>query len=162
MDQNSLNELSLNSSISSNDLNLINKILNTNGKKPKISAKETNDLINKLSSTNTLKDIPQKDFKDMNENEKKIYREELKKKIKNKSNEKKMLRTNILNNKNNYTETLNKLSGLINNLNLDDNTDNTDNTDNYIIDSSNNKIQDDKNELNQLTELNENLDDYVN
>lgn len=155
MESNSINELSINSSLSSNDLNLINQILNTNGKKPKISAKETNDLINKLSSTNTIKNIPQKDFKDMNDNEKKMYREELKQKIKNKSNEKKMLRTNILNNKNNYAETLNKLSGLISNINLDDNVNN-------IIDTSNNKIQDENNNLNESNETNENLDDYVN
>jgi DNA repair protein RadC len=66
-----------------------------------MNIKDRNNLINKLSSINTVNNIPPtqiKDIKDMNEDEKKIYREELKKRLKNKNNEKKSLRTNPVNN----------------------------------------------------------------
>ena len=53
----------------------------------------------------------------MNDAEKKIYREELKKKLKNKQNEKKMIRTNNINkNKNVYDDSLSKISDMMKNL----------------------------------------------
>ena len=129
MDPNILKNLGLDSKMNSNDLNLINQILSsTNGGNnvPKMSVKDRNNLISKLSSVVTLSELPQKDIKDMNEEEKKIYREELKKKLKNKQNEQKMLRTknivknnivtNKSNNNNNYNDTLNKLSEMMKNI----------------------------------------------
>ncbi len=107
---------------------MLNSVGNNN-KPPKISAKDRNNLINKLSSTATLNEQPQKELKNMNEDEKKIYREELRKKLKNKQNEKKMLRTNNFNknnfNKNNKSsETMDKLADLMKNIphNLSNNT----------------------------------------
>jgi hypothetical protein len=120
MDPNILKTLGLDSKMNSNDINLLNQILSStvNGNKSqKISAKERNNLINKLSATTTLSELPQKDMKDMNEEEKKIYREELKKKLKNKNNEKKMIRTNNLGkNKNNYNDALTKLNDMMKNI----------------------------------------------
>jgi len=125
MDPDLLKNLNLDSSINQNDLQLLTQILGSIGsngnKMPKITAKERNNLINKLSSNNTLNNIPQKELKDMNENEKKIYRQELKQKLKNKQNEKKMLRTSNLNKKNtfqndpNYSEAINKITEMMNN-----------------------------------------------
>ena len=79
MDPKILNQLALNSGLNTNDLSLLNQIMNSSNlknKMSKMSAKEKNNLINKLSSSNTLNSLPQKELKDMNENEKKIYREE--------------------------------------------------------------------------------------
>jgi hypothetical protein len=128
MDPNLLKNLGLDSSLTQNDIQLINQICSSmgpggNNKPPKMSAKDRNNLMAKLSSNNTLKQIPQKELKDMNEEEKKIYREELKQKLKNKQNELKMRRTSnvskqqILNNTNNTNNT--------NNLNNTNNTNNT-------------------------------------
>lgn len=122
MDMNFLKNIGLDSSLNQNDLQLLNQICTSMGpggnkKMPKMTAKERNNLIAKLSSNDTLKQIPKKDLKDMNEQEKIIYRNELKQKLKNKRNELKIGRTSNLakqhmtNNKNS-TET-----GLINELN---------------------------------------------
>lgn len=127
MDPNLLKNLNLDSSIGENDLKLLNQLLGSIGSKsskaPKMSAKDRNNLISKLSSNNTLNDTPKKELKNMNENEKKIHREELKNKLKNKQNEKKMLRTsnlvkkNTLQNNSEYSDAINKLNGMINNTN---------------------------------------------
>ena len=98
MDANLLKSLGLDSSINANDLELFEQLLSSFGsngtnKLPKISAKQRNNLISKLSSNTTLNEIPKKDLKDMNEKEKEIYRKELKQRLKNKQNEKKMMRT---------------------------------------------------------------------
>jgi hypothetical protein len=124
MDPELLKNLNLDSSINQNDLQLLTQILGSIGpngnKMPKITAKERNNLINKLSSNNTLNDVPKKELKDMNENEKKIYREELKQKLKNKQNEKKMMRTsnlvkkNTFQNNSNYSDAINKISDMMN------------------------------------------------
>ena len=156
------------------DLGLINQILNStmgNGKAPKMTAKDKNNLINKLSSNTTLSEIPQKDLKDMNENEKKIYREELKKKLKNKQNEKKMLRTNnITKNKNKYTnnDTLGKLSEMMkniptdlllneiqnNNLSVNSNQDDKKQTNTISLTDSNNSNSNNSNDFDSINKIN--------
>lgn len=101
MDSNSVKNIGLDSSLNHNDVELLNQILSSmNGggskKAPKMTAKDKNNLISKLSSNSILNEEPKKELKDMNEQEKKTYREELKKKLKNKQNEFKMERNNNL------------------------------------------------------------------
>lgn len=127
MDPNLLKNLGLDSSLNQNDMQLLNQILTSMGpggnkKAPKMTAKDRNNLIAKLSSNETLSQIPKKELKDMNEQEKKIYREELKQKLKNKQNQLKMERTNnvnknkMINNDNNYTNAIGKLTELMKNM----------------------------------------------
>jgi len=140
MDPNLLKNLGLDGLMNQTDLNLISQLLNQSGDKnklPKMSAKDKNNLINKLSSTSTLKELPQKELKDMNDDEKKIYREELRIKLKNKQNEKKMLRTNNFGkSKDTQKEALSKLSGMMKNIqgevleNLNNQSDNLNNVKN--------------------------------
>ena len=129
MDPNILKNLGLDSSLNTNDLQLLQQILGsvgqgTNSKMPKMTAKERNNLISKLSSNTTLEETPKKELKDMNEQEKKIYREELKKKLKNKQNEKKMMRTSNLVKQNqiktdtNYSDAIGKISEMMKNINV--------------------------------------------
>jgi hypothetical protein len=123
MDPNLLKNLGLDSSLNQNDMQLLNQLLSSmapggNKKAPKMSAKDRNNLIAKLSSNTTLNEIPKKELKDMNEQEKKIYREELKQKLKNKQNELKMGRTSNLAkqqmvNNTNFTEAIGKLSEMM-------------------------------------------------
>lgn len=127
MDPNLLKNLGLDSSLNANDIQLLQQILGsvgqgTNSKMPKMTAKERNNLVAKLSSNATLQEVPKKELKDMNEQEKKIYREELKQKLKNKQNEKKMMRTsnlakqNKINNDTNYSDAIGKISEMIKNI----------------------------------------------
>ena len=112
MDSNLINELGLGANLSQSDLTLINSLftgVNSGGKMPKISAKERNNLISKLSSFKTIDETPKKELKDMNEEEKKNYKNELKKKLKNKCNEKKLLRTSNTNKKNEIADSVNDL-----------------------------------------------------
>ena len=123
MDPNLLKNLGLDSSLNQNDMQLLNQLLSSMGpggnkKAPKMSAKDRNNLIAKLSSNATLNETPKKELKDMNEQEKKIYREELKQKLKNKQNELKMGRTSNLAkqqmvNNTNFTEAIGKLSEMM-------------------------------------------------
>lgn len=124
MDTSLLKNLGLDTSMNQNDIQLLGQILNTTnsgGKAPKISAKERNNLINKLSSNTTLNEQPKKELKNMNEQEKKIYREELRQKLKNKKNEKKMMRTsnlskqNMIKNNSNFSEAIEKMTEMIKN-----------------------------------------------
>lgn len=127
MDPNLLKNLGLDSSLNQNDMLLLNQILSSMGpgdnkKAPKMSAKDRNNLIAKLSSNTTLNETPKKELKDMNEQEKKIYREELKQKLKNKQNELKMGRTSNLTkqqmvNNTNFTEAIGKLSEMMKDIN---------------------------------------------
>lgn len=150
MDPNILKNLGLDSSLNTNDLQLLQQILGsvgqgTNSKMPKMTAKERNNLISKLSSNTTLEETPKKELKDMNEQEKKIYREELKKKLKNKQNEKKMMRTSNLVKQNqiktdtNYSDAIGKISEMMKNINtpneinnINTNSDTNTNTNSYI------------------------------
>ena len=175
MDPNLLKNLGLDDKINQNDINLLNQILNStigNNKVPKITAKDRNNLINKLSASNTLSNVPEKELKDMNDEEKKIYREELKKKLKNKQNEKKMLRTNHIMN-NDYSNAIGKLSTMMNELNsVQQNTNIDTNLDTHIdtnidtnIDKQNKTLNVDKFNEFLNTDINknenENLDDYI-
>jgi hypothetical protein len=186
MDSNILKTLGLDSKMSPNDLNLLNQILGSamNGNKSqKISISEKNNLISKLSSATTLANLPQKEMKEMNEQEKKIYKEELKKRLKNKQSEKKMLRTNnIGKNKNNYNDTLNKLNDMMKNIpndvleqknndeqqNNDEQKNNDTKANTHVNIDQTNKINDiiNKNykntdDLDTSNQL-ENFDDYIN
>lgn len=187
MNPNTLNELGLNSSINQNDIQLINQILSSvgaeNSKKiPKMTAKERNNLISKLTSFNTLDEIPKKELKDMNEEEKKIYREELKKKLKNKQNEKKMIRTNNLSkkqvfNKTDYSNAIQKINEINNNLTNTENTNDAINNVNTEINEKNqnkltennlkketliNNLINNNSEIKNESNLSENLDDFLN
>ena len=126
MDPNLLKNLGINTTLNQNDIQLLNQILSSvgpggNKKHPKMTAKDRNNLIAKLSSNTTLNEIPKKELKDMNEQEKNIYREEIKKKLKNKQNELKMGRTSNLAkqkiaNQPNFNEAIGKLSEMMKNV----------------------------------------------
>ena len=70
MDINILQKLGLNSTLNSKDLDLLNQILNSSlsdkNNMPKLSARERNNLINKLTSTITTKNLPNMDLKNTN------------------------------------------------------------------------------------------------
>ena len=70
MDVNILQKLGLNSTLNSKDLDLLNQILNSSlvdkNNMPKLSAREKNNLINKLTSTITTKNLPNMDSKNVN------------------------------------------------------------------------------------------------
>ena len=168
MDPKILNDIALNSGLNAGDLTLLNQILGSGGSKnklPKMSAKDKNNLINKLSTSITLNNIPQKELKDMNEDEKKIYREELRKKLKNKQNEKNMIRTNHLanNNNNNYTDTINKLSTMMNGMNINPQNEQMNEKNKILnLDKFNDLLNDKDNQnQNQNKIINEDLDDYI-
>ena len=67
MDPNIINQLGLNSSLSSNDNILLEKVFNNlkDGKQTKMSPQERNYLMSKLSNQNSNQYIPTKDFKEM-------------------------------------------------------------------------------------------------
>jgi hypothetical protein len=118
MDPNLFKNLGLNSSLNPNDQQLINQLLGsigTNTKTPQMSIKERNNLINKLTSTNTLNELPKKELKDMNEEEKKIYKEELTQRVKKIQNDKKMSRTGNVSN-NNTTDVFSKITEMMKNM----------------------------------------------
>lgn len=172
MEPNLLKNLGLDSSLNQNDMQLLNQLLSCMGpegnkKAPKMSAKDKNNLISKLSSNTTLNEIPKKELKDMNKQEKKIYREELKQKLKNKQNELKMGRTNNLAKHQmidnvNFTEAIGKLSEMMKDI------------DPSSLNSSNGMVQLENDLLNEtnITQQNstkqetnnepENLDEYLN
>jgi hypothetical protein len=131
MDANLLKNLGLDSSINQNDLQMLNQLLTSFGgldgknKQPKMTAKERNNLISKLSSNTTLNEIPKKELKDMNEQEKEQYRNELRQRLKNKQNEQKMLRTNNVIKKNtqnnsNYSDAIVKITEMMKQINQPD------------------------------------------
>lgn len=184
-----LKNIELNANMNSNDLEIMKQILGSinsnNNKIPNISHKEKNNLISKLSSNLILnnQNLP-KELKNMNENEKKIYKEELRQKIKNKINQKKMLRTNNLTNlKNSNQNSL--LNNAFENLKLDNsnienniNNDIENNINNDIKNNINNDINGNRKNLNKINylinnlnnlevkkdenaNLEENLDDYI-
>lgn len=180
MDPNLLKNLGLDSSLNQNDIQLLNQILNSmgpggNNKVPKITAKDRNNLIAKLSSNNTLNEIPKKELKDMNEQEKKIYREELKKKLKNKQNELKIGRTSNLTkqkiaNEPKFNEAIGKLSEMMGNIDptVLETLNQTDNVPEQKTNVSkqetliNNIINQSNKEENIIVNEPDNLDDYIN
>lgn len=128
MNSDLLKNFGLDSSLNQNDIQLLQQILssvgqNSNSNVPNISTKERNNLISKLSSNTTLNEIPKKEFKNMNEQEKKIYREELRQKLKNKQNEKKIMRTSNLIKQNKIeticSNTIGKMNSMVNNVDDD-------------------------------------------
>ena len=169
------NLLNLNSSLNPNDIQLLNQLLgsanpNSNKKAIGMSAKERNNLISKLSSNTSLEKIPIKKLEEMNESEKKIYREELRQRLKNKQ---KILRTSNLSkkntkNNNNYAEAISKITDMMKNIepaNLQqlaqsEQLTQSEKSNNYKQESIINKIinSQDCMENNEL----ENLDDYIN
>ena len=88
-----------NVNLSDKDMQMLTKLLSslgTGGKKLKMTASERNNLISKLSTFQNVEEAPKKEMKDMTEDEKTVHREELKKKLRKKQNEKKMMRTSNL------------------------------------------------------------------
>lgn len=190
MDPSLLKNIDLDSSLNQNDMQLLNQILSSMGsggnkKAPKMTAKDRNNLIAKLSSNNTLNETPKKELKDMNEQEKKIYREELKKKLKNKQNELKMGRTSNLAkqkiaNEPNFNEAIGKLSEMMKNMDPDAlETLNSNQTNNEPEQNTDNEPEQKTNILKQETLINniinqtnkdknsivcepDNLDDFLN
>jgi hypothetical protein len=94
MDISQLKNLNLDSNLKPEDMNLLTNLLaNINsGKGLKMSTLERNNLLSKLSSGPVL-EANKKELKDMNESEKKIYREELRAKINAVQNKNKQTRT---------------------------------------------------------------------
>lgn len=96
------NNLNIDSLLSKDDMNKLVELLGQNSvslgggnskKKNKMTPQAKNFLLNQLSSHQKIQDV-QKPFKDMNEEEKKIYRDELKSRLHNKQNIFKQNRTN--------------------------------------------------------------------
>lgn len=145
-----LQNLGLEKNLSQNDLNMMNQLFNSiNNNKPlKMSAGDRNRLVNKLSKLsqpqvsddNNLKN--QKDIKDMDEEERKIYKEELRKKLKNKINEKKNLRCKSKNG-NKINEVINLPSSFAN-MNLNPTINNLDSKTDIISSIHNTEILDTK------------------
>ena len=88
------NNLNIDSLLSTGDMNKLVEMLGQNSvslgggnskKKNKMTPQAKNFLLNQLSSHQKIQEV-QKPFKDMNENEKKLYREELKLRLHNKQN----------------------------------------------------------------------------
>jgi hypothetical protein len=96
------NNLNIDSLLSKDDMNKLVELLGQNSvslgggnskKKNKMTPQAKNLLLNQLSSHQKIQEV-QKPFKDMNEEEKKIYRDELKSRLHNKQNIFKQNRTN--------------------------------------------------------------------
>lgn len=86
MDPNILRQLGLNSDLSGNDTVLLQKVFSgmNNGKKVKITPQERNQLMTQLTNQNSTQYVPTKEFKDMTPDEKKVHREILKKRLREK------------------------------------------------------------------------------
>ncbi len=96
MDPTMLNQLGLNSSsLSGSDTVLLEKVFNniSNGKQVKMSPQERNYLMSKLANKNSNQYVPEKDFKDMTPEEKEDHRDMLRKKLREKQNGMKQVRT---------------------------------------------------------------------
>ena len=96
------NNLNIDSLLSKDDMNRLVEMLGQNSvslgggnskKKNKMTPQAKNFLLNQLSSHQKIQEV-QKTFKDMNEEEKKVYREELKSRLHSKQNMFKQNRTN--------------------------------------------------------------------
>ena len=119
---NSLNLNQLTENLSSDDMGILNNLLHSKDfkkKMSKLSKTERNNLfggMNANANTNVEQQQEEitKDFKDMTDDEKKIHREKLKLKLKNKQNQKKSSRTNDFGKKNNIDNTINELSQFLN------------------------------------------------
>ena len=133
----------------------------------KMTQKEKNNLLSKISNSDNIKEDTSEISKNMNEmtpQEKIDYRNELKKKLKTKQNNMKNIRkpkyTIKDENKNmedKLAESINRLSSEINTGN---NTNNIDKTNN-INNTDNNNISDINNNTSDIENTVENLDDYI-
>ena len=95
MDPNILKQLGLDSSLSGNDTLLLQKVFSgmTDGKKVKMTPQERNNLMSKLSNQNSNEYVPVKDIQEMTEDEKKVHKEILRKKLREKRNSMAQTRT---------------------------------------------------------------------
>lgn len=161
MDIKTLQNISLNNSMNSNDLNILSKLFDNSKKNNnKMSVKDKNNIINQLTSSSFLNELPQKDLKDMNEQEKKIYRDQLRLKLKNKQGQYKMLRTNNIAKNKNIPKDMNKLSDIIKNFPLtsDTNTNiNMDTNTNINMDTNTNMDTNISTNTNMSTNTNTNM-----
>jgi hypothetical protein len=95
MDPNAINQLGLNTNLSGSDTVLLEKVFNniSSGKQLKMSPQERNHLMSKLTNSNSSQYVPVKDIKDMDPEEKAVHIATLKKKLKDKQNGMKQVRT---------------------------------------------------------------------
>jgi hypothetical protein len=126
MDANVLKQLGIgdNVKLSDKDMDMLSKLLGSlgsGGKRPKMTASERNNLISKLSNFKDVEEAPKKDMKDMTEQEKQAHREELRKRLKSKQNEKKMMRTSNLQKKKTLDDPSNKFKDIINGITQEQN-----------------------------------------
>ena len=157
-----ISDLLSNSGLSQNDISLLSNLMNGYAGKKKISnvnPSSINSLTNKLLKSTAPTSEPktsQKELKDMTEEEKIIYRNELKQKLRNKRNEKIISRTNKsnVNIHTNNTNTPNiadveKITEMITNIS------------NNLINKQNEAKKKEEKEEDKV-EDNEKLDDFIN
>jgi hypothetical protein len=122
MDPNLLEKLALNGNLNQEDSKLVKTILDqfSKGKQTKMTIQQRNNLMAHLSSIQNLENNTKniKDIKDMDENEKKAYKDELKKKMRNMQDKFKnnRLRKSIIQNKLEENESKKETNGLENNI----------------------------------------------
>lgn len=118
MDPNMLSQLGLDSSNTELLQQLISKMANGN-KNIKMTPTEKNNLLSKIANKNTNEYVPEKEFKDMNDEEKKIHRDILKNKLRGKQNSMKQIRNpKSSSQKKNVDDALSNINGLMQNLDL--------------------------------------------
>ena len=95
IDLDMLKQLSLNSDLDGSDGEILRRVLAgvTSGNKVKMTPQERNRLISKLSNQNSNEYVPTKDFSQMNEQEKLVHREALKKRLREKQKAAEQART---------------------------------------------------------------------
>jgi transcription initiation factor TFIIIB Brf1 subunit/transcription initiation factor TFIIB len=149
MDPNMLNQLGLDAGNTELLQQLISKMANGNKKNIKMTATERNNLLSQVANQNTKEYVPEKEFKDMNDEEKKIHRDILKNRLRGKQNSMKQLRNpKSSGQKKSVDDALSNINGLMQNLDLNqiqnhaaqvaenavnaDNTDNQENINDYL------------------------------
>ena len=95
IDLDMLKQLSLSSDLNGSDGEILRRVLAgvTSGNKVKMTPQERNRLISKLSNQNSNEYVPTKDFSQMNEEEKLVHREALKKRLRDKQKAAEQART---------------------------------------------------------------------
>lgn len=121
MDINQLKNLNLGSNLNPEDMNLLTNLLGNinSGKGLQMSTREKNNLLSKLSSGPVL-EANKKELKNMNESEKKIYREELRAKMNAVQNKHKQTRTSKTHLKKQLNNTLQTSSNTDTNNNVEE------------------------------------------
>jgi len=166
------NNLNIDSLLSKNDMDKLVELLGQNSvslgggnskKKNKMTPQAKNFLLNQLSSHQKIQEV-QKPFKDMNDEEKKLYREELKSRLHNKQNMFKQNRTNhnLLQKKLDAQTKKNTKNETDENNEANETKANETNETNETNESNETSVLDNTDATNTKTEQNENLEDFVN